>query len=171
LEYIREVQREWYASNQKLTVLRMGAAKRSTIENKKVSDFFMRSHNKSDYHIFAVTLTSTNCSSTTQFKLNVQLIKHIWLVNASSDLLLFIIFWIGIILYMVACHHMIMVNRIGGVMVSVLASSAVDCVLDQHAELDFYSSSSLKQQSAGRHIAPLGYIILIPSQPVFALSP
>ena len=48
-------------------------------------------------------------------------------MNASSDLLLFIIFWIGIILYMVACHHMIMVNRIGGVMVSVLASSAVDC--------------------------------------------
>ena len=44
-------------------------------------------------------------------------------------------------------------------------------VLDQHAELDFYSASSLKQQSAGRHVAPLGHIILIPSQPVFALSP
>jgi hypothetical protein len=44
-------------------------------------------------------------------------------------------------------------------------------VLDQHAELDFYSSSSLKQQSAGRHVAPLGHIILIPSQPVFALTP
>ena len=43
--------------------------------------------------------------------------------------------------------------------------------LDQHAELDFYSASSLKQQSAGRHVAPLGHIILIPSQPVFALSP
>jgi hypothetical protein len=28
----------------------------------------------------------------------------------------------------------------------------------------------LKQQSAGRHVAPLGYIISIPSQPVFALS-
>jgi hypothetical protein len=25
-------------------------------------------------------------------------------------------------------------------------------VLDQHAELDFYSASSLKQQSAGRHV-------------------
>jgi hypothetical protein len=37
--------------------------------------------------------------------------------------------------------------------------------------LDFYSASSLKQQSAGRHVAPLGHIILIPSQPVFALSP
>ena len=44
-------------------------------------------------------------------------------------------------------------------------------VLDQHAELDFYSASSLKQQSADRHVASLGYIILIPSQPVFALSP
>ena len=42
--------------------------------------------------------------------------------------------------------------------------------LDQHAEVDFYSASSLKQQSAGRHVAPLWHIILIPSQPVFALS-
>jgi hypothetical protein len=33
-------------------------------------------------------------------------------------------------------------------------------VLDQHAELDFYSASSLKQQSTGRHVAPLGHIIL-----------
>jgi hypothetical protein len=41
-------------------------------------------------------------------------------------------------------------------------------VLDQHAELDFYSTSSMKQQSAGRHVAPLGHIILIQSQPVFA---
>jgi len=44
-------------------------------------------------------------------------------------------------------------------------------VLDQHTELDFYSASSLKQQSADRHVAILGHIILIPSQPVFALSP
>jgi hypothetical protein len=44
-------------------------------------------------------------------------------------------------------------------------------VLDQHDELDFYSAISLKQQSAGRHVAPLGHIILIPSQPVVALSP
>jgi hypothetical protein len=28
-------------------------------------------------------------------------------------------------------------------------------VLDQHAELDFYSASSLKQQSADKHVAPL----------------
>ena len=44
-------------------------------------------------------------------------------------------------------------------------------VLDQHDELDFYSSSSLKQQSAGGHVAPLGHIILIPRQQVFALTP
>ena len=44
-------------------------------------------------------------------------------------------------------------------------------VLDQHAELDFYSTSSLKQQSATGHVAPLAHIILILSQPVFALSP
>ena len=43
-------------------------------------------------------------------------------------------------------------------------------VLDQHAGLGFDSASSLKQQFAGRHVAPLGHIILIPSQPVFALS-
>jgi hypothetical protein len=39
-------------------------------------------------------------------------------------------------------------------------------VLDQHAKLDFYSASLLKQ-----HIAPLGHIIPILSQPVFVLSP
>jgi hypothetical protein len=37
--------------------------------------------------------------------------------------------------------------------------------------LEFYSASSLKQQLAGRHVAPLGHISLIPNQPVFALSP
>jgi hypothetical protein len=36
--------------------------------------------------------------------------------------------------------------------------------------LDFFSASSLKQQSVGRHVARLGHI-LIPSQPVFALTP
>jgi hypothetical protein len=94
------------------------------------------------------------------------------------------------------------INRIGGVMVSLLALSAVDhgfesgsdqtkdykigicCFsakhaadddevrfdLDQHAEFDFFhSASSLKQQSAGRHVDPLRHIILIPSQPVFAV--
>jgi hypothetical protein len=33
--------------------------------------------------------------------------------------------------------------------------------------LDFNSASSLKQQSAGWHVAPLGRTILIPSRPVF----
>jgi hypothetical protein len=47
----------------------------------------------------------------------------------------------------------------------------VHFVLDQHAELDCYSASSLKQQSADKQVAPLGYIILISRQPVFALSP
>jgi len=44
-------------------------------------------------------------------------------------------------------------------------------VLDQHPELEFYSDSSLKQQSASRHVAPLGHIILIPSLQIFAVSP
>jgi hypothetical protein len=43
--------------------------------------------------------------------------------------------------------------------------------LDQHGELDLYGASSLKQQSAGRHVAPLGHIILISSQRIFAISP
>ena len=36
--------------------------------------------------------------------------------------------------------------------------------------LDFNSASSLKQQFASRHVAPLWHIILIPSQSIFALS-
>jgi hypothetical protein len=44
----------------------------------------------------------------------------------------------------------------------------VRCVLDP--ELDFYSASLLKQQSAGRYVASLGHNILIMSQPVFALK-
>ena len=44
-------------------------------------------------------------------------------------------------------------------------------VLDQHAELDFYSVSSLKQQFADRYVGQFGHIILIPDQPVFAPSP
>ena len=33
----------------------------------------------------------------------------------------------------------------------------VHFVQDQHAELDYYSASPLKQQSAGRHIAPFWF--------------
>jgi hypothetical protein len=36
-------------------------------------------------------------------------------------------------------------------------------VLDQHALFDFYSVSSLNQQSVGRHVASPRHIILIPS--------
>ena len=42
-------------------------------------------------------------------------------------------------------------------------------VLDQHSQLNFYNASSLKQ-FVGRHVAPLRHIILILSQPVFAVS-
>jgi cupin superfamily acireductone dioxygenase involved in methionine salvage len=44
-------------------------------------------------------------------------------------------------------------------------------VLDQHALLNFHSASSMKQQFVVRHAAPLGHIILIPSQAVIVLSP
>ena len=43
----------------------------------------------------------------------------------------------------------------------------VHFVLDRYSELDFICASSPKQQCAGT----LRHIILIPSQPVFALSP
>ena len=46
----------------------------------------------------------------------------------------------------------------------------VHFLLDQHAYLDFYCASSLKQQSADRHVAPLGHIFLILTQAVFALT-
>ena len=52
---------------------------------------------------------------------------------------------------------------------NMLIFNEIRFVLDQHAELGV--ASSLKQQSAGRHVAPLGHIILISSQPVYALSP
>ena len=44
-------------------------------------------------------------------------------------------------------------------------------LLDQQVELDLYIASSLKQQSTDKHVVPFGHIILIPSHPVFALSP
>jgi len=40
----------------------------------------------------------------------------------------------------------------------------------RQTKLDFYSASSLKQQFAGIHVDPLGHIILIPIQSVFALT-
>ena len=46
----------------------------------------------------------------------------------------------------------------------------VSCKLDQPAYMAFYSAISRKKKSAGRHVHPLGHIILIPNQPVFALT-
>ena len=40
----------------------------------------------------------------------------------------------------------------------------------KHASWAYYCVNSPKQQLAGRHVAPLGHIILIPSQPHFALK-
>ena len=39
------------------------------------------------------------------------------------------------------------------------------------ALLDLYSASSLKQKPAGSHVASPRHIVLIPSQPVFTLTP
>jgi hypothetical protein len=42
--------------------------------------------------------------------------------------------------------------------------NGVRFVLAKHSSLDFvYSASSLTQQTAGRHAAPLGHIIPIPN--------
>ena len=35
--------------------------------------------------------------------------------------------------------------------------------------VDYYSASSLKQQSINRHVSPLGHIVLILNHSVFAL--
>ena len=45
----------------------------------------------------------------------------------------------------------------------------VHIVLDQHVYLDFIVLT--EQQYMDTHVAPLEHIILIPSQPLFALSP
>jgi hypothetical protein len=39
-----------------------------------------------------------------------------------------------------------------------------------NTDLNLYSASSLKQQSAGKHVSPLRHIIVIPSRPVLSLS-
>ena len=43
-------------------------------------------------------------------------------------------------------------------------------VLDLHALSWIFSASSLKWQPAGKHVALLGHVILITSQPVFPLT-
>jgi hypothetical protein len=47
----------------------------------------------------------------------------------------------------------------------------VRSVLDQHAYLQCYSASSLKQQFADKDFTPLGHIIMIARWPVFAFTP
>jgi hypothetical protein len=44
-------------------------------------------------------------------------------------------------------------------------------ISDQHTSWNFYGASPLKQQSVGRHVAPLRHGILFQSQPVFVLTP
>ena len=40
-------------------------------------------------------------------------------------------------------------------------------LLDQHAQLNFYRVTSLRQQTAGEHVPPFEDISPIPNQPVF----
>jgi predicted alpha/beta hydrolase len=49
----------------------------------------------------------------------------------------------------------------------ILDDDEVRFVPDQHADMDLYCASSLKQQSADRYVAPLGHIILIPERHVY----
>ena len=44
-------------------------------------------------------------------------------------------------------------------------------VLDQHADLDLYSANTQKQQTTNRHVVPLGHFIMIPTQPILAITP
>jgi hypothetical protein len=55
-------------------------------------------------------------------------------------------------------------SRLFDFMLQCVVSSLVCLILNRFA-------NSLKQQSADRHVSLLGHIMLIPSQPVFALSP
>ena len=52
-----------------------------------------------------------------------------------------------------------------------MLSAKLCFVQDQHSKFDFDSAISLKQQSAGRHVAQLEHVILIPSKQVFTLTP
>ena len=87
--------------------------------------------------------------------------------------------------FCVAPDLMLSVPNAASVLVRVRSASFFAWVTHLHlvSRFDFYSTSSLKQQSAGRSVAPLGYIILIPrsvvplgyiilipSQPAFVLT-
>jgi hypothetical protein len=60
-------------------------------------------------------------------------------------------------------------NHIGGIMVSILASSAIDYGFEPRS--DQTKDNEIWQQSMDGYVTPLGHISLIPSQTVFALSP
>jgi hypothetical protein len=111
-----------------------------------------------------------------QFKLGLHVLKRIWWswlprFWVSNDLFLVYMFFIH-------CYYLIYIGDRHGRVVVVFTTNETGhhhitaiIYIYIHAELDFYSASSLKQQSTVRHVAPLGHIILIPSQPVFALPP
>ena len=46
----------------------------------------------------------------------------------------------------------------------------LEFILVQLPYLEFYSASSMKLQSAGRHVAPLGHIVLVPIQTFLVLT-
>jgi hypothetical protein len=50
-------------------------------------------------------------------------------------------------------------------------TNSVICQLYHGENKLIFNEMMIKQQFAGRHISPLGHIIPIPRQPVFALSP
>ena len=66
--------------------------------------------------------------------------------------------------FCVAPDLMLSVPNAASVLVRVRSASLFAWVTHLHlvSRFDFYSTSSLKQQSAGRSVVPLGYIILIP---------
>jgi hypothetical protein len=66
-------------------------------------------------------------------------------------------------LKVVGCHQKLLSNYKILAETLLKVTDDVRFVLDQHAY--FYSAGSLKKQSVGKHVAPLGYIILILSQP------
>jgi hypothetical protein len=147
------------------------------------------STNKTDSNDMTEILLKVMLNIITLTPSRVKLIKFVQQICIDETLiiLLFIVYFFFIF------------NHIGGIMVGVLASSAVDrgCepdrvklktiklvfvanfqwdvdevrfVLDQHAELDFYSANSLKQQSAGKHISPHGHIILLYISSLFSTA-
>ena len=75
----------------------------------------------------------------------------------------------GVIVVLTPKNELFFSHIMTGTSFNSMQDDDVHIVLDQHAYLDLYSASSLKQQSADRHVAPLGHIILIPSHPVLLL--